>query len=315
MKTSKAKFNLLLTGIALVAVGAISSCKKDSTTTLPKIGPYDNSNQVASANLKAHWTFDGTNNETIAGTAPITSVGASFVTGENGFGQALHLTNGYLLYPTIAALSTANAISSVTVSLWINVDNSGTAKASSFFALTQPTTVQADWNKGPLNVYAENNKPLAYDDTLVLHSAFHLYTPLPAPGNYNIGGDNINDYGVRGTDFQTVLGTKKWVHYVMRYDGTGSFIDLFANGVRVSNNNFRFRGIGTPAVGIGPIVINTPTQVVIGGWPNADAGYLLSAVQPFQGLLTGSIDNIRVFNTAMLDSDIGYLYQLELAGR
>jgi hypothetical protein len=308
MKTRK--ISLFLASILLVlGMVSLNACKKDKAK-LPQIGGYDNSDQVAATNLKAHWTFDGTNNEDISSTAPATANGASFITGIKG--QALHLANGYLLYPTIAALSTANAISSVTVSLWINVDNNGAnGTVSSFFALTQPVAVQADWNQGPLNIYAETNKKLAYDDTLVLHSAFHTYLG----GNYNTGGDNINDYGIRGTDFQTVLGAKKWVHYVMQYDGSGSNIDLYANGVRVSNNNFRHRATGTPPVGIGPIIINPPTQVLIGAFPNADAGYALSAAQVWQGKLTGSIDEIRVYNKVLTPQEIGSLYQLELAGR
>jgi Concanavalin A-like lectin/glucanases superfamily len=302
------KFSLITACIAVIAVAFISSCSSKSTPALPKIGPYDNSDQVAATSLLAHWTFDGTNNEKISGKAPTTAVGNSFVTGVKG--QALSLANGYLLYPTITALSSANAIPSVTVSLWVNVDNNGTT-ASSLFCLTGLTSVQPDWNQGPLNVYVETGHPVATDDTLALHSAFHSYSG----GNYNLGGDNINDYGVRGTDFQTVLGAKKWVHYVMRYDATGSNIDIFANGVRVSNNNFRTRTTGTPPVGIGPIVMNTPTQVLIGGWPNSATGYTNSPLQTFEGLLTGQIDEVRVYNIALQDTDIGYLYQLELAGR
>jgi hypothetical protein len=308
MKTTKRKVSLLIVATSVLLAGATFSCKKSSTATLPKIGPYDNADQVSSATLLAHWSFDGSNAEAISGTAPTTANGASFTTGVKG--QALSLASGFLVYPTITKLSSAAAIASVTVSMWIKVDNTGGA-ANSFFALTQPLAVQTDWNQGPINMYAENGRPAAYDDTLVLHAAFHSYSG----GNYNLGGDNINDFGVRGTDFQTVLGTKKWVHYVMRYDGAGSNIDIFANGVRVSNNNFRNRTTGNPPVGIGPITINTPTQVLIGAWPNADAGYTLSPVQTFQGKLTGQIDEIRVFGSALQDTDIGYLYQLELAGR
>ncbi len=308
MKMQKRKSGLIAIAIVVIAAGTMYSCSKKSAPSLPKIGPYDNSNQVASANLLAHWTFDGTDNETISGTAPTKSVGNSFTTGVKG--QALSLSNGYLLFPTITALSSANAIPSVTVSLWINVDNRDTV-ASSFFALTGLTSVQTDWNQGPVNVYAETGHPTAYDDTLVLHGAFHSY----AGGNYNLGGDNINDYGIRGTDFQTVLGTKKWVHYVMRYDGTGSNIDLFANGVRVSNNQFRNRTTGNPAVGIGPITLNTPTQVLIGGFPSLATGYTLAPNYGFESMLTGDIDEVRVYNAALQDTDIGYLYQLELAGR
>lgn len=298
---------LLILSASLIAAGFLPSCKKKAAS-LPPIGGFNSSNDVEKASLLAHWTFDGTNNETISNTAPTTAVGASFTTGVKG--QALSLNSGYILYPgTIASLNLAS-FGSVTVSLWINVDNNGTT-ASSFFALTQPTNLQGDWNQGPLNIYAETGHAVAYDDTLVLHSAFHTWSG----GNYSVGGDNINDYGVRGTDFQTVLGTKQWVHYVMRYDGTGSNIDLYANGVRVSNNQFRNRTVGNPAVGIGAFLTNPPNQALIGGWPNTATGYTNSAVQAFEGLLTGSIDELRVWNTLLTESDISSLYQLEKAGR
>lgn len=305
-KTTKITLFLVSTLLVLGMI-TMNACKK-SSTPLPQINGYDNSDQIAATSLKAHWTFDGTNNEIVSAIAPTTAVGSTFVPGIKG--NALHLTNGYLLYPTIAALNTANALSSVTVSLWVNVDNNGTT-ASSFFALTQPLAVQTDWNQGPINVYAETTHKPAYDDTLVLHSSFHTYLN----GNYNTGGDNINDFGIRGTDFQTLLGAKKWVHYVMQYDGSGSNIDIYANGIRVSNNKFRNRTTGNPPAGIGNIMINPPTQVLIGAFPNIDAGYALSAAQVWQGKLTGSIDEIRVYNKVLTPQEIGSLYQLELAGR
>jgi hypothetical protein len=309
MKRSKSKL-VILSVIAALGLIIFNACSKSSNNTpqLPPINGYASSNDVASANLLAHWTFDGTNNETISSTAPTTTTGATFGTGVKG--QALVLNNGYLVFPTIAKLSGAGAFPSVTVSCWVNTDNRDSL-ASSVFAITKATSAQTDWNDGPVNVYLETGKNhLTYDDTLVLHSAFATY-----PGGVRAGGDNINDYGVRGTDFQTVLGTKKWVHYVMRYDGSGSNIDLYANGVRVSNNNFRFRGAGTPPVGLGNIISPTPTQVVIGSFPNAAAGYTGSATQAWQGLYVGSIDEIRVYSSALTDLEIGSLYQLELAGR
>ena len=284
----------------------ISSCKK-SDSSLPPVNGYNGSNDVASTNLLAHWTFDGTNNETISGTAPKSSAGASFITGVKG--QALSLNSGYLLYPTIAALSGTNAIPSVTVSAWINTDNNGTT-VSEVFALTQPVAAQTDWNVGPVNMYVETSHPTTTDDTLALHSAISTYI-----SGTRYGGDNINDYGVRGTDFQTVHGTNKWVHYVMRYDASGSNIDIYANGVRVSNNNYRTRSYGTPAVRLGAISIPAATMALIGGWPNAATGFTNSSTQTWQGLFKGSIDELRVYNKALSDLEIGSLYQLELAGR
>lgn len=289
----------------------VVSCKKNKDVVLPTIGGYNNSNEVAATNLKAHWTFDGTQKEDISGTAPSTSLRSSFVTGIKG--QALKLDSGFLLYPTIAALNTTN-LGSLTVSAWVFTDNQGVgSRPTGVFALTLGAAAQTDWNKGPVNMYLENGRTTGYDDTLVLHSNIATY----GSGSF-LGGDNINDYGVRGTDFQTVRGTNKWVHYIVRYDAAGSFIDLFANGVRVSNNNFRYRYTGAlPGVGFGAIVLpaGTMTQALIGAFPNTSTGFPSSPLQGFQGLYRGNIDELRFFNKPLTDAEITSLYQLELAGR
>ncbi len=301
----KKQISLAMAILALTTATVFTSCKDDDKK-LPPIGGYNSSSDIASNNLLAYWSFDGNNTEVKSNTGPSNTSNASFTTGIKG--QAVSLTNGFLLYPTISALSSANAIPSFTVSTWINTDVNG-ATASSVFALTQATSAQTDWNKGPINMYLENNKPVSTKDTLVLHSAFHIYSN----NNYDLGGDNINDFGVRETDFKTVLGANKWVHYVMVYDGSASTIDLYANGVVVSNNKFRKRD--NQGVPLGNMVLSTPTQVVIGGWPNTATGYTNSSVQPWQGLYTGQIDEIRVYSKALPATDINALYQLELAGR
>jgi len=305
-KLSMKNVSLILAGTLLFSLAITSCSKSKSDVNLPPIGGYSSSDSVAAANLKAHWTFNGSLNESTSSTAATTSLRSSFVTGIKG--QAVKLDSGYILYPTIPNLSVAN-LGSITVSTWINTDNQGTgSRPTGVFALTLSPALQTDWNIGPVNMYLENGRPKSYDDTLVLHSAFATYG-----SGSRLGGDNINDYGVRGTDFQTVLGTNKWVQYIMRYDGAGSFLDLFANGVLVSNNNFRFRNNNN--IGLGPIVTPTPTQVLIGAFPNSSTGYPASAIQGFQGLYRGLIDEVRVYNKALSNDEITALYQLELAGR
>lgn len=301
----------LVVGITSLFIigGILVSCKKSGPTVAPPdpIGGFNNSNEVGAANLKAHWTFDGTPNETISSTAPTTNTGTSYGTGVKG--QALVLANGFMLFPTIAALNVAN-IGSVTVSSWVNVTNNGST-ASNVFSLTQGAATQTDWNTGVVNMLIETGHPVATNDTLVFHPSFSTYPTSPT---VRIGGDNINDYGVRETDFKTVHGTNKWVHYVMRYDAVGSNIDIFANGILVSNNKFRHRET-SPGVGVGPIVTTVPTQVLIGGIPNSSTGFPNSSTQVWQGKFTGSIDEVRFYNKALSDADISSLYKLELAGR
>jgi hypothetical protein len=301
------KIKTLIGAAALVlTISAINSCGKDNNVTPPSpIGGFNNSDEVGATNLKAKWTFEGSNNETVSSTAPIASSGASFSTGLKG--QGLVLNNGYMLFPTLAGLNVAN-IGSITISAWIKTQNNG-AGPTVVFGLTQDTAVQNDWNNGSALMFLENGRPAAYNDTLVLKGAFTTY-----PAGLPVRGDNINDYGVRETDFKTVLGANRWVHYVFRYDGVNSNIDLFADGVLVSNNNFRHRETA-PGVGTGPLITTLPTYAIIGGFPNAATGFSHSAAQSWQNKFTGSIDEVRVWNTPLSDANISALYQLEKVGR
>ena len=309
----KKRISYLFAAGILLSAASISSCKKSSSDpALPPIGGYNNSNEVAASSLKAHWGFEGSLNDAISSTAPAASLRTSFVTGIKG--QALHLDSGYVLYPTIAALNT-QTLGSITVSAWIYTDNQGNgSRPTGVVALALAGANQTDWNTGPVNMYLENGRPVTYDDTLVLHGAIATYV-----GGSRLGGDNINDYGTREIDFKTVHGTNKWVHYILRYDGTGSFLDLYANGVLVSNNNFRYKYTGAfPGTGFGPILLPTPsstTQVLLGAFPNTTTGFPASALQGFQGLFRGNMDEVRFYNKALTAAEITALYHLELAGR
>jgi Concanavalin A-like lectin/glucanases superfamily len=292
--------------VVLFAVFLISGCTKaeeddnfEAGAPPPVPGGYVNSSEVATANLLAYWNFDGNKSETKSSAVPVADSNSSFTAGVKG--QALHLNSGFLLYPTINALSTANAIASCTVSLWVKISNNG-SQASEFFALSQSPAAQTDWLT-ILNVAAETGRPSSQQN-ITFHSWIGSY-----PAGSRIGGDNINDYGNVGVDFQTVAGANKWVHYIMRWDAATENLDLYANSIRVSNNNFRHR------TGLGPIVSPVPTRVLIGGFPTAITHFPLSGDQSWQALLNGSIDELRVYNKALVDQEISALYQLEKQGR
>ena len=299
------KIKTILT-LSLAIVFTVVGCTKverDDTVVKgdppPVPGGFTNSSQVAAANLLAYWNFETNNNETKSNAAPLVERNASVTTGIKG--KALKLNAGFVLYPTITALSSANAISSCTVSLWVNFANNG-SQASEFFSLSKSTAAQNDW-LGILNIAAETGRS-ASEQNIVFHTWIGSYPT----GNRN-GGDNINDYGAVGVDFQTVAGANKWVQYIMVWNAATENLDLYANNIRVSNNNFRHRG------GLGPIVSPTPTQVLLGGFPTSDTGFTLSGAQGWQALLTGSLDEIRVYNKALTEAEISALYQLERQGR
>ncbi|MBC7689188.1 MAG: hypothetical protein H7211_13530 [Aquabacterium sp.] len=295
-----------LTIAAAASLLVLSACTKaeynDDVTKgdpPPVPGGYTNSNQVAATNLLAYWNFDNNKAETKSNAVPLTDVNSAYEAGIKG--QALRLNTGYLLYPTIPALSSANAVASCSVSMWIKIKNNGST-FSEFFTLARDTSKENDWlsiiNMGVETGQGVNNA------NMDLHTWIGSY----ASGNRS-GGDNINDYGNVGVDYQTVPNSGAWIHYVMRYDGTSENIDLFANSVRVSNNNFRNRR------GLGPLVSPTPTQVVLGSFSNAAARFSKSATLGFHGLLNGSMDELHVYSKALSDVEISAIYQLEKQGR
>ncbi|MEO6669414.1 MAG: hypothetical protein ABIN36_08060, partial [Ferruginibacter sp.] len=157
MNKNAKKILINAAAILLLSAGIISCGKDDDPVVTPPdpIGGFNNSDEVGGANLKAHWTFDGTNNEKISSAAPTTAYRNSFATGLKG--QALSLDSGYVLYPTIAPLSVAS-LGSVTVSAWIKTQNHP-AGPTTVFGLTTGTGVQAQWNDGAVLMFLENGRP------------------------------------------------------------------------------------------------------------------------------------------------------------
>ncbi|MEP6712722.1 MAG: LamG-like jellyroll fold domain-containing protein [Ferruginibacter sp.] len=292
-------------GLIIGAIIPFSCTKVDRSDDFAKGDPppvpggFTNSSQVATSNLLAYWNFDNNKAETKSTKTPIIDSNSSYVPGVKG--QGLHLSLGYLLYPTIDALSSANAVSSCSVSFWMKIANNGST-FSEFFTLARDTTKENDW-LNILNVGVETGQSTT-NNFLDLHSWIGSFA-----GAGRSGGDNINDYGNAGVDFQRVSSTSNWIHYVMRYDAASENIDLYANSVRVSNNNFRHRG------GLGPLVSPAPTQVVLGAFSNSSSHFSLSGTLGFHGFLNGSMDELRVYSKALSDLEISALYQLEKQGR
>ena len=124
----------------LIALG-LGSCTKVNRNDDVKVGDpppvpggFTNSSQIAAANLLAYWNFDVNSNEVKSNTAADSSANTSFSTGIKG--QGLTFNQGFVRYPTIPALSTANAVGSCTVSMWLKFANNG-SKLTSFFALSR----------------------------------------------------------------------------------------------------------------------------------------------------------------------------------
>ncbi len=288
----------------VVMTTAFTACKKsDDTVSLPPVGGFNSSNDVAASNLQAHWTFEGTQNELVSNTAPAKTYGnVSYTTSlTTGAGQALNLTAGAVVYPPIAKLNTADALGSYTLSMWVNVKNNG-KYFTSFWGLFPTASTEAFGN---LSAGAETGQYPARTtaDTLVLKANYKS-----SLGNNAFNGqDNRPD--PRGKPPVGVFkGAGVWSHFVVRFDPSTHQLNVFANGQSIGAYNDR--GVNTVALNM-----LTPCQAIIGSLAGSEVGFNYGALPSYTTLGTFAIDNIRVYNKALTDAEIGSLYQLESAGR
>lgn len=299
----KSKIYFLMTLLTAASLTFFASCSDDDDGDqgLPPIDGYNDSDEVASDNLVAHWTFNDTNNERISETGPEETFGtAGFTNGQ--VGRALQLTEGALVYPPISALNNANALSNYTVSMWVNLQNNGTAFTTLFGIFPSDNT--DFW--GNISLGAETGWfPADMDgDTLVLKTN---YMSLNEDNSTN-GQDNRSD--PRGNPPVGVLkASGQWVHYVVRFNASTHMLEIFANGQSVGAYNDRGETTG-------PLVMRTPAQVVFGSLATQQVGFEGAPEMPaWQVLATASIDDVRVYNSPLADNEITALYNLGTAGR
>lgn len=306
------KINYFLFSAIALGSAVVLSC--DDEDALPPIDGYNNSDEVAADNLKAHWTFDGTNAEDISGLSPLSGAAGTFGTvgfEEGQIGQALKLSAGALRYPNLPGLNTADALSNFTVSMWVKIDNNkGTAKEGYTMlfglfpdGLTPETTGDFMW--GNINMAAETGwfAPRTTPDTLVLKGHFVIKN---TDGSIS-GQDNRPD--PRGNPPVGVFKhTGEWVHFVCRWDATTHKLHVFGNTTSI--------GAYTDRGTAGALRMNVPCSPVFGNGATKAVGFTNNPdQQSWSPMATASIDDVRVFNTALSDAEITALYNLGIAGR
>jgi hypothetical protein len=302
MKTSHKN---IIAGSVLVAalpllLAQCTKVKKDDDfkpSTPPPIGNYNNSSEVAAANLKAYWSFDaGTSKEEKSGALAVTENNATYVAGKKG--KAVNLNRGFLAYNEITAL---NSLPDYTITAWINIaNNKGTGAnegATNIFTMTRDASPTAYEWAGNVNMMMETGWYGTGSDTLLVKALNVTNTN----GNQN-WQDSRNDPASGGA--QNFQGARKWVQVAISWEGATNKLLVYGNGQKISNPAWETRSGG-------PLTFWTPTRPVIGGWGTNVKGNPDGWQQKFFGM----IDEVRVYNKALSAADMDALYRLEKAGR
>lgn len=313
MKTNKFLCYSLALGLG---VTLFTSCgSDDSSSSLPPIGGYNSADEVAAADLVAHWPLNGDGIERISNTAPSSTVATTFAEGAKG--QAATFNSGYLKYPSIAAL--AGVTGSITVSSWVKITNQkanpdAVSTISPIFTLTNPNE-----QVGNLAIFG-NTHGLTTSDSIQMKAEFKV----KKVDGTTFGGDAVNmtkmePWMIEGNAagaIHTAAANKiggQWAHIVFVYDASGgkTMARIYSNGVKISNAEWENRKIDGQEVMV-PFNQFTPTYPIIGALRTVVEG---TNIDTWNAALKGSVDEIRVYKKALSQSDIGALYELEKAGR
>lgn len=288
--------------IAVIAAGlwGFQACSKKSDA-LPSIAGYNSSDEVASANLVAYFPFDGNSNDT-KGNATATATNVTYTTGMRG--QAYQgAANAYATLTPSAAFS---ALPSYSLSMWYKLSAQPTAGDPQGLFFLSGTTTQNE-------LIYEIDTPSGTQggtDSLKIH---HGFTNLASTGYQNFTMEA----------YDTTKYHNFWIHVVTTYDASSSTYVIYQDGVASINGSafgkktstVLLQGGDPGAAPQGSLSWSTdpPTQIIIGTWP---AGlYGVSSTLGSNGCFKGQLDELRIFNKALSQTEVGALFQLGVAGR
>lgn len=268
--------------MAVTTLG-LSSCQKEfepSSYAPPlSIGGFTNSKQIASANLVAHWAFDGSLIDSISNTAG-TNTGTSFATGIKGKSLQGGTDSYFLSAPSAKVLG----LKSFTLNEWVNTPPPTTGIIG-LFSLSNKSQF---W--GNLEVFIENGST---NDNATLKIVFT--------------NNGVGDKTYTASNVVNFFG--KWTAFAVSYDETTATVKVYVNGSRVSSG--KLDGITGPLnfVNSGNLVFGT-TQFMT--TPSQTTSH---SKEPWANYLMGQLDEVKLFNKALSDEEVGYIAKLEGRGK
>lgn len=275
-------FILSLTGLIL------TSCYKqfDPKSYAPAftISGFSSVDQIKPENLVAHWAFQGSLIDSVSSSLA-SNHGTSFANGFIGQGLSLNVTNSSYV---IANPSTAiTGLQSFTVSFWVNptfVDANGDGSIDGIIGLFNIANLTDFW--GYMDWFIENgSNPTSA--TIKLH-----FRGNPSSDNWFVQS------GVNGL-------FNKWTNHTVTYDAASSTMTYYMNGSLLGTPTVEPWSGAVNFAAIGPLIFGC-TQFQT----NPSLG-TAGGAQPWASYLTGMMDEIRIYNTALSATEVNALVVLQ----
>jgi len=284
MKKLINKYSIIL---ILLSLG-LSSCVKtfDPKSYAPplNINGYTASDQIASTNLVAHWTFNNTLADSLSNTIGV-GTGTSFSAGLKDHGLALQgANNAYVVTNTPPAIK---SLHSFTFTVWYNMPEN----TNGAVGILDVANTQNFW--GNLDIFFDNG---ASATTGVLK--VHVWN--------NSGSSTGSDAWEGGYTVNNPWGT--WTNIAVTYDDASSTVKVYYNGSLVGTN---------VASGFAPLNWTDAQQMSIGTLQFQTTPSLTSATgaQGWASYNPGLTDELRVYNKALSGTEISSLVALQGRGK
>ena len=274
---------LLLACIVFAAI-MVSSCYKkfDPESYAPplNIGGFTSSSEIGSGSLVGYWAFNGSLIDSVSGNSG-TGVGVSFSKGVKG--QSLQgANNGYVLFDPGPAIT---GMHSFTITYWVN----SPVNANGIVGLVNLSNTKDFW--GNIDMFFENGSTADAEKFRA-----HITNNGSAGPEHWISKDGL----------PAIFGN--WVSFAISYDEATTTFKYYVNGsVIVTDVDPAFGNLNF--ADSGPLVFGTVQFQTDPSLTSATGS------QPWASYLTGTLDDVRIYNKALTDGDVNSLVKLEGRGK
>jgi hypothetical protein len=283
--------------IALFAMQFLASCSDnvDSNAPLPypPIGGYETSDDIAKSNLIVKLGFEDNINDSFSGITGGVATNVTYVEGIKG--KAYNGTSTSFVGYSVSSEKLIG-LKSITSSMWIKTSPGSGAQC--LFML--PKTSDFFGNIFILIDGSSNGN---------MNLKVHIQkTGADWSGQWmeHVGGNALPNM------------FEKWKHLVWTYDAGTSKYKMYIDGEKLNlSDGFTNRYASDPSNGglpLGGLVNSDASKFVIGGFQQ-HLGAPWGTPEPWMKPYTGLMDEFRIYDIALSDNEVRFLYKLEKSNR
>jgi len=241
---------------------------------------------IQPSSLVAYFPFDADLKEEVSG-GTATNKATTLVNGFKGKALSLNVANkAYVTYDPQAAIT---GLQSFTISFWVNptfVDENSDNGIDGILGLVNLSNTGEFW--GNLDWFVENGSN---------PNAARIVAHIRSGGSET--WMNVSNYaGLFG----------RWSNHTLTYDAATSKFTYYINGSKMTTANAGWTG---------PIAFANSGDMVFGAvhFQTEPSQTSSTGSQPWASYLTGSMDEIRIYNKALTDAEVNALVVLQGKGK